>query len=321
MDNTSRVVAFGLLAGVSLQHGRPAWAENSPPTTFACGDGKPNPKTKTCDCASGFSAHISDGIAKCLASAAPTSCPSAMAAIPGGSSTSSSPFISPFCLDLTEVTVKAYATCVNAGKCTEPRAYEPAFAGIGAACNWARFGHNDHPVNCLASGQAQAYCTWAGKRLPSTREWTWAARGGTKNWKYPWGNEAPSASRTNACGTECTAEYVSREKQKAPFKPLYWSSDGFVWTAPVGSFPAGSWGVFDMAGNVEEYATTVVGGAVRYADCGGSFGSYIPEDPAKDWKTQLDLNDPCWGSEAQQAAPDIYSWLEEKGFRCAKSGA
>ncbi|APR80521.1 serine/threonine kinase [Minicystis rosea] len=152
----------------------------------------------------------------------------------------------PFDIDLTEVTVAAYAACAQRGPCTAPRR--------GDFCNWGKQSLDDHPINCVDHAQASAYCAWAGKRLPTEKEWEHAARGGDGR-LYPWGDGAPSADRLNACGIECRA-YGAEHGRSWP--AMHERDDGFPLTAPVGSFPAGQspYGLFDLEGNVREWTSS-----------------------------------------------------------------
>ena len=151
-----------------------------------------------------------------------------------------------YCMDRTEVTVGAYRKCVASGKCKA--AAQPGMEGL---CNAARGDRQDHPVNCVDWSEANAYCMWAGKRLPSEAQWEYAARGSDGR-TYPWGNEAPSAKRLNACGSECR---LLGKRLGKEWTVLYEESDGWDTTAPVGRFPAGAsaFGAMDMAGNVLEW--------------------------------------------------------------------
>lgn len=92
----------------------------------------------------------------------------------------------------------------------------------------------DHPVNFVSWYGAQAYCEWAGKRLPTETEWLRACQG-TDGRMYPWGNDL-NAVPANVQGDQ----------------------DRFVQTAPVGTFPAGASpvGALDMAGNVWEWTAS-----------------------------------------------------------------
>jgi formylglycine-generating enzyme required for sulfatase activity len=150
-----------------------------------------------------------------------------------------------FRIDRTEVTVAAYRACVGAGSCTAPRP--------GRVCTWSvsRSGLEQHPINCVNWEQARTYCEWRRKRLPSEQEWEKAARG-TDGRKYPWGNVEIGGSRRLA---NIADESLGREHPGRVTLDGY--DDGYVRTAPVGSYPAGASprGVSDMAGNVWEWTS------------------------------------------------------------------
>lgn len=136
-----------------------------------------------------------------------------------------------FWIDRTEVSNAQYRRCVAAGACTSTGCPDDADLNGDA-----------QPAVCVSWTQAQAYCAWAGGRLPTEAEWEYAARG-PAGLLYPWGN-AFDGTRLNYCDTRCP---LSRAD------PTY--DDGFARTAPVGSYPTGaSWcGALDMAGNAWEW--------------------------------------------------------------------
>ena len=137
--------------------------------------------------------------------------------------------VASFDLDRTEIRTRDYVACMTAGACSRPHE-DTAFCNTAKDASGDR---GDHPVNCVDARQAEAYCAFAGKRLPSEREWEYAARGGAEERRYSWGEEepdAPSAPATTHIGT-----------------------------CPVASFPPGAFGLHDMSGNVWEWTSTAYG--------------------------------------------------------------
>jgi formylglycine-generating enzyme required for sulfatase activity len=78
--------------------------------------------------------------------------------------------VSAYELDATGVTVKDFRTCVATTYCDE--------SGLDsdALCNWKKAERDGHPINCVSFAQAEAYCAWEKKRLPTEVEWEVAAR-------------------------------------------------------------------------------------------------------------------------------------------------
>jgi len=100
-----------------------------------------------------------------------------------------------------------------------------------------------HPVVHVGFDDAEAFARWAGRELPTEAEWEFAARGGLEGAEYSWGDEYMPAGKPMA------------NTWQGPFPYQNLLEDGYEWTAPVGSFPANGYGLYDMAGNVWEWTT------------------------------------------------------------------
>ncbi len=87
-----------------------------------------------------------------------------------------------FLIDRAEVTVRQYRRCVEAGGCSILGLQRSSVGGPSGLrdvtsdhCHWGRIGRDDRPINCVSWTQADMYCRWAGKRLPTRDEWRHAA--------------------------------------------------------------------------------------------------------------------------------------------------
>lgn len=163
--------------------------------------------------------------------------------------------VAPFRLMRHEVTNRQFAAFVEAsGHVTDPERHGFGWVWPG---RWTRVegadwhhpsgrasgieGRGDHPVVQVSARDAAAFCAHHGWRLPTEAEWELAARG-TDGRRYPWGDAPPEqpSRRANFGSVACCAADAG---------------DGFLRTAPVGSFEGGAspFGLLDMAGNVWEW--------------------------------------------------------------------
>ena len=145
-----------------------------------------------------------------------------------------------FEIDRTEVSAAAYDACAARRACKS--------AGTGRFCTSSVIGKEDHPINCITWVQAQAYCAYAGKRLPTEAEWEKAARGAERR-PHVWGSDWPPPE-----GAGNFADDAARDAFP------YWTVirgyfDGYVGTAPVDTFVdhPSPWNALQMAGNVAEW--------------------------------------------------------------------
>jgi sulfatase modifying factor 1 len=104
-------------------------------------------------------------------------------------------------------------------------------------------GKENHPVVHICYDDAVAYAKWAGKRLPTEAEWEFAARGGLDRNTYAWGNELKPNGKWMV--NIWQGEFPNHNTLE----------DGFLGTAPVGSFPANGFGLHDMGGNVWQWCS------------------------------------------------------------------
>jgi len=139
-----------------------------------------------------------------------------------------------FEIDVHEVTAADYAACARAAACTS--------AASGPFCNAGMLDRQDHPINCVTHAQAETFCKWAGKRLPTEDEWEYAARG-SQGRTYPWGEVPPTPDL--ACW-----------KRAPEGQRLAVASSLGTCSVTGRSLAHGPFGAADMAGNVAEWTSS-----------------------------------------------------------------
>ncbi len=103
-------------------------------------------------------------------------------------------------------------------------------------------GKENYPVVHISYEDAEAYCKWAGRRLPTEAEWEYAARANKKNIIYFWGDDIKQLSKM-------------ANSWEGEFPVYNTKMDGYERRAPVKSYPANDFGLCDITGNVWEWTS------------------------------------------------------------------
>ena len=143
-------------------------------------------------------------------------------------------YLDAYWIDQTDVTNAMYALCVDAGACHEPHSpknVDTVFKG------------DNQPAGFVNWNDADDYCRWAGRRLPTDAEWEKAARG-TDGRTYPWGNQKPAGNLLNFADINSSMQDADKN-----------IDDGYKFTSPVWNYPDGAspYGALDMAGNAFQW--------------------------------------------------------------------
>ena len=178
-------------------------------------------------------------------------------------------------------------------------------------------GLENHPAVQIAWPDAVAYAEWSGKRLPTEAEWELAARGGRDRERYCWGN------------TLAEGGHWRSNIWQGNFPNQNTAGDGFRATAPVESFPAGGYGLYDMSGNVWEWcADWYRPDYYRHSadkNPAGPDASFDPQEPGVAKRVQRGGSFLCNDSYCKRYVPgargkgEPNSAAAHVGFRCVRS--
>lgn len=150
-------------------------------------------------------------------------------------------YVDAFYIDKYQVTVGQYNQFVRA-------------TGHPPLWDWvSKYSPTDqHPVVGVTWHDALAYAKWAGKRLSTEAEWEKAARGGLIGTDHPWGNAPLDGTQCNFADKNLW-EILDKKRDDEDNHANKSINDGYVYTAPVGSYPPNGYGLYDMGGNVAEW--------------------------------------------------------------------
>lgn len=178
-------------------------------------------------------------------------------------------------------------------------------------------GREHHPVTQVAHQDAEAYAKWAGKRLPTEAEWEYAAKAGKHTDEtFYWGTEMKEDGKWLA--NIFQGEFPTGNSK----------ADGFESTAPVKSFPANAWGLYDMEGNVWEwcsdYYTVDYYASSPKDNPQGPAASHDPQEPGLVKRVQRGGSFLCTDQYCERykagsrGKGEVNSPTNNVGFRCVK---
>jgi formylglycine-generating enzyme required for sulfatase activity len=188
-----------------------------------------------------------------------------------------------FYMDLREVTNDQFDACVQAGRCSRPMRYRD-------------FMSPTQPRVAVSWNDAVACCEMNGKRLPTEAEWERAASG-PGHTRFPWGDEPGGCEKAHV--TDRRGHGCGRDT-----------------TLPVGSMPAGHFGLFDMAGNVHEWVADWYSPCLRgcEGECGDACFGRNPRGPCNGAAS-------CPGRTKRSIRGGSWYWPEERARTTARRGA
>lgn len=240
--------------------------------------------------------------------------------------------LSAFLLDATLVTNQDFGAFVKSTR-FETTAEKRGFGMVGNeglpewkwtktwGANWRNpFGkknaprpRDDHPVVSVSWFDAEAYCKWKRKRLPTEAEWEYAARAGKSDVRFAWGNSPKLGNGKFGLNFWQGRTHLKSEQ-----------ADGHLYTSPVKAFPPNDWGMYDTSGNVWQWVADWYG-KDYFAEIATPEGVRDPKGPAKGTH-KVARGGSWWCSERTCEGYGLFyrgkakpkAVFNNNGFRCAK---